>query len=81
MRIGELTRDDALQEIANPLYEPDALARDKRYVCKKLGFTEEEFDGYMAQPPRSHADFASDQSYIRPLFAAGRKLKAWRERS
>jgi hypothetical protein len=74
IRSGEITRDAALAEVAEPAYPPEELARERDYVLKKLGFSEEEFDQIMATPPRSHLDFASDQwwagglrSLVRPI--------------
>jgi N-acetyl sugar amidotransferase len=56
---GELTREQALARLAEALYEPQALQRDRDYVCKKLGFTTAEFDAYLAAPPVPHDAFAS----------------------
>jgi N-acetyl sugar amidotransferase len=59
---GQMTRDEALTELAKPLY-PSAqeLESDFDYVCKKLGFTRREMEDYLKSPARSHYDFASDQ--------------------
>ncbi len=75
VRTGEVTREDALVEIGKPIYDPDTLARDVRYVCKKLGFSQEELEGYLAQPPRSHWDFPSDQRFMQPLLRVGSAVK------
>jgi N-acetyl sugar amidotransferase len=56
---GEMTREEALDELQKPLYEPVALEQDIEYVCKKLGFTRQEFDAYLAHPPASHYDYPS----------------------
>ncbi len=56
----QLTRDDALAELAKPAYPPDELAHDLEYVVKKLEFSRAEFDQIMQAPPRSHFDYASD---------------------
>ena len=56
----EITRAEALEELANP---PDDLVRqrdDKRYVAKKLGWTEAEFEDILALPQRPHEDFGTD---------------------
>jgi hypothetical protein len=57
---AEITRVQALEELAKP---PDDLGRqrdDKRYVAKKLGWTEAEFEDILALPPRPHEDFGTD---------------------
>lgn len=66
---GELTRDDALKELDEPLYQPGALAQDRDYVCKKLGFTAQEFDDYLAAPGVSHFAYPSDAALAHKLAA------------
>ena len=59
IRNGELTRDAALAELSKPVYDPADLRKDKEYVLKKLGFTDQEFEQIMSAPVRSHADYPS----------------------
>ncbi|MCC6225841.1 MAG: N-acetyl sugar amidotransferase [Microthrixaceae bacterium] len=56
---GELSREEALAELASPACGPDLLAEDREYVLKKLGFSSSEFDAIMAAPPRPHDDYPS----------------------
>lgn len=56
---GEFTREQALAELDKPLYDPLQLEHDRDYVCKKLGFSKEEFSAYMAAKPVSHYEFPS----------------------
>ncbi|MBF0625876.1 MAG: N-acetyl sugar amidotransferase [Magnetococcales bacterium] len=63
---GQLTKADALAELARPPCDPELLAQDLDFVVKKLGLTREEFDRIMATPPRPHTDFAVERS----LYAA-----------
>jgi N-acetyl sugar amidotransferase len=67
LRNGELTRDQALELLSRPLYEPDELRAESQYVRKKLGFDEGEWQAMMEAPPRPHANFASDQRIVRPI--------------
>lgn len=79
IRNGELTRDQAMAVIETPPYDPVELARERAYVIKKLGFSEEEFAAIMASPPRWHGDFPSDRRWIeivRNLYRPIRRLKA-----
>jgi hypothetical protein len=57
---GQLTKEEALEELKLPLYHPQELIQDKEYVVKKLGFTMEEFDELMNAKPKSHLDFATE---------------------
>ncbi len=77
---GQMTRDDALAKLEEPVYPPRDLAHDQEYVLKKLGFSEAEWEGIMATPPRSHHDYPSDSTYIVPMLRANRVLKRLRGR-
>lgn len=64
---GQITREDALAQMAQDPFPPQRLAEEKEYVIKKLGFTSAEFDAYMQAPARSHYDFASYDKLFRRL--------------
>ncbi len=59
---GQMTRGDALQELARPPYPDDDLLReDMEFVTKKLGLTQDEMRAILATPPRSHFDYPNNQ--------------------
>jgi hypothetical protein len=62
-----MTREEALAELKKPIYDPELLKRDKEFVLKKLGVSEEEFDRLIAAPVRTHRDFSSDELKFRIL--------------
>lgn len=64
---GQMTRDEALEEIKKPLYDPAQLRDDKEYFIKKLGFSEKEWDGIMDMPPKNENDYAN-QIWMNKLF-------------
>jgi N-acetyl sugar amidotransferase len=66
---GEITREEALAELALPLYAPEALEQDTEYVCKKLGFSRQEFADYLASPPVSHFAYPSYAKTAQKLVA------------
>lgn len=59
---GQLTKEEALEEMKQPPYDPRQLKIDKEFVLKKLGLTEEEFDAYMKAPARNHREFDTEGS-------------------
>lgn len=67
IRNQEITRDEALEELEKPLYDPDQLRRDKAFVLKKLGFSEDEFDKIMASLPVPHNAYSSDRRWREAL--------------
>jgi N-acetyl sugar amidotransferase len=68
---GEITRVDAQNELSKPPYEPDRQRADKRYVAKKLGWSEAEFEDILARPPRRHEEFGTDSRQRRAAEVAG----------
>ena len=59
---GQITREDALKELEKPLYEKNELERDKKYVLKKLGLSEKEFENLMKLPVKKHREYGTDWS-------------------
>jgi N-acetyl sugar amidotransferase len=57
---GEITREEALEELNNPAFNPDSLEEDRTYLLKKLGITSEEFDEIMAAPVRTIYDYPNN---------------------
>jgi N-acetyl sugar amidotransferase len=72
---GELTRDEALQQLDAPLYDPLQLEHDRDYVCKKLGFRLDEFEAYLKAPAVSHYEFASDARLAMRLVALHKRRR------
>jgi len=56
---GEMTREEALEELKLPPYPIDQQEADRVYVAKKLGLSETELDAILALPRRSYWDYPS----------------------
>ena len=56
----QMTRDQAIEELKNPICDPDQIRQDRIFVMKKFGLSESDFDGLMNEPPRSHAEYATE---------------------
>ncbi|MBS1506738.1 MAG: N-acetyl sugar amidotransferase [Bacteroidetes bacterium] len=54
---GQLTRAQAQEELAKPIYDESLMKSDYDFVIKKLGLTAEEFEKIMATPPKLHTDY------------------------
>lgn len=67
IRTGDLQKAEALLMIKQLPYDAGLIESDKIYVCKKLGFTLEEFDGIMNTEPISHMEYGSDRKLFRVL--------------
>lgn len=58
---GQISRDDALEELSKPLYDERELSNDIEYFCKKLGIDNSEFQRLMEVPNRDYRDYKSNQ--------------------
>ena len=64
----QITREEALEELAQDIYPPKLLVTDKEFVLKKLGFTEEEFENVMNLPIKSHYDYATGKHSVYEVY-------------
>ncbi|AMN46429.1 ExsB family protein [Steroidobacter denitrificans] len=62
---GQLSREQALLEMQQPLYDPRQLLEDKEYIAKKLGIPFQELDDILARPGKPHADYPSNERLFR----------------
>ena len=60
---GQISRDEALSEYANPAYDEQLLQEDKAYVLKKLDLSEGDFEKYMKAPIHKHEEYQTVQKY------------------
>ena len=67
IRNEEISRDEAKNELYNSAYDISDLIRDKKFILKKLGFSENEFEKIMSDDPVPHDEFKTDQIYIKPM--------------
>lgn len=73
---GQITRSEALAELAEPAYDPELQRADTDYVKKKFGLNDAEFDRLMKLPKRSFHEFPSYWKIQRgPAFRLA--LRAW----
>ncbi len=56
---GQISRQDALEEMTQQGYPIELQEQDKEYTIKKLGITRNEFEEIMHTPPRSFWDYPS----------------------
>ncbi len=77
---GEISREQALEELKIPTYAPSMQEEDREYVAKKLGFTEDEFTAVMNAPKKSYWDYPSYGQFmkrpaVKSLVQAAKKSK------
>ena len=72
---GELTRAEAMAELAKETYPKQMQEEDCAYVRKKFGLSEEQFQEILNAPRRTCANFPSYRRIVRgPLYRAALRL-------
>lgn len=71
---GQMTREQAANELLKPPLDADLAAIDKMYVARKFGVSVEQFDEWMSGPRRSHLDFASYKHFFNLLSKVKRQV-------
>ncbi len=74
---GQMTRAAALELLTGSPYPDERqMLDDKAFVIKKLGFTSDSFEQYMAAPPVPHDAFASERRLWELLSGAYKKTRS-----
>tara|TARA_B100000809_G_scaffold249578_1_gene281086 strand:+ start:10068 stop:11177 length:1110 start_codon:yes stop_codon:yes gene_type:complete len=83
---GQITKEEALNELKAPINDAFQLKVDTEFVLKKLNLSVEEFDQIMKSPVKQHSDFEIElKSYfdkypiLKPLKGAYKLIKPKRE--
>ncbi len=72
---NEITRDEALVDLQQPADDPARAAADQRYVAKKLGWSDEEFEAILSLPSVPHETYGTDAAQRARADAAIRILQ------
>lgn len=67
---GQMRRDEAIEALSKPAYDPETIEHEFDYIARKLGITSEELRGYFTMPLKSYKDYKNQ----RWLFNAGAKV-------
>lgn len=58
---GQMTRDEALEKLAQPPYDEETIAHDLEFVANKLDISVDELNGYMELPKKTYQDYKSQR--------------------
>ena len=58
---GQMTREEALRELSEPLYDEDMMEGYISIIKQRLKLSDEDFDRLMAAPPHEHTDYKVDK--------------------
>jgi len=65
---GEITRDNALEELKNEPYPLEMQEEDKEYFIKKFRLTLDEFEDIMKKPYKSYKDYPNSMFIYNNIF-------------
>lgn len=75
---GQITREQALEELKKETYPADLLKQDIEYVIKKLDLTEPEFEAIMKAPVKSYSDYPNNEKFLKFVYSVYYKIKGLR---
>ena len=67
---GQMSRDDALEELKKPTYDVKEIEREIEFICNKLEISREDFDSYINLPKKTYQDYKNQ----REIYYIGAKL-------
>ena len=74
---GEMTRDEAIAALEGIPYESEKLLRDDTtYFLKKMGWSRDKLDEYVARPPKPHDAYPTEKPLWDLALGQYRKLRA-----
>jgi len=68
---GQMTRDEALEELSKPLYDEKMMHEYIEYIKKQLGIDDDKFDEIMAAPVHQYYDYKHESE---KLYSIARKI-------
>ena len=58
----QMTREEALECLSKPAYNPNSIKQDFEYIATKLGISVEKLQSYMDAPNKTYKDYKSQDS-------------------
>ena len=58
---GQMTREDALERLKKPAYDPATIDEDFEYIATKLRITVDELRGYHKMPLKTYRDYRNQE--------------------
>lgn len=64
---GQLSREEAIQELQNPIYPAGLLEEDRIFVIKKFGLNEDSFQQLMNLPRKTFQNYPNQYEFLKFL--------------
>lgn len=62
---NQMNRDEALDKLKKPAYDPDTIEDEFNYIATKLGITPDELQQYFQMPKKFYWDYKNQQNFFR----------------
>lgn len=62
---GQMTREEALEKLSKPAYNPETISDEFNYIATKLGITPDELKQYFNMPKKYYWDYRNQQNIFR----------------
>jgi hypothetical protein len=72
--VGAIDRKKALDDLRAKPYDPVKVKEEKKYIAKKLGISDEEFENILLLPPHWYSDYPNDEKKLSFIYNTYRKL-------
>ena len=59
---GQMTREEALEKLTKPAYDPNTINEEFNYIATKLGITSDELRGYFTMPKKYFWDYKNQKN-------------------
>lgn len=63
----QMTRNEAIFQLENTLYDAYQLEEDKKYFIKKLGITSADYEAVIKKPPTFYSDFKNNEVFFKAI--------------
>lgn len=66
----QMTREEALEKLKQPAYDPSTIDADFEYIATKLGISNAELRGYFSAPNKTYKDYKTEEG----VYLVGAKI-------
>jgi hypothetical protein len=61
---GEISREEALEQLKQELYPADILNNDIDYICRKFGISHDYFNEILTLPVKTYKDYPNSERFL-----------------
>lgn len=70
---GEMTREQAVEKLKEPIYDEQDMEREKEYIAKKLGISKAELNRIVELPGKYYNEYPNDEKRLNFIYKTYKK--------